>query len=206
MTPSHQFPTGAVLPVPRRLALLDWAARAGAYVVEDDYDSEYRYAARPIESLQGLDRGGRVIYVGTFSKVLFPALRLGYLVVPPGARGAFRAAKALADTGSVHARAARARRLHPRGTLRAARPPLAGTQRRAPAAALLEAVATQLGERASGAAPTPACTCCSGCAALPARDCPRSCALPRPGVGVYPATPHCLAPPRVPACCSATRR
>ena len=67
----------------RRLALLDWAQRAGAWIVEDDYDSEFRYAGRPLAALQGLDRGQRVLYVGTFSKVLFPALRLGYLVAPP---------------------------------------------------------------------------------------------------------------------------
>ncbi len=101
VTPSHQFPLGVVMSVARRLALLDWAARVGAYVVEDDYDSEYRYVGRPIESLQGLDRTGRVLYVGTFSKVLFPALRLGYLVLPPPLVGAFRTAKALADTGSA---------------------------------------------------------------------------------------------------------
>jgi GntR family transcriptional regulator/MocR family aminotransferase len=100
VTPSHQFPTGVVMTLPRRLALLAWAERAGAWVVEDDYDSEYRYGGRPIESLQGLDRAGRVIYLGTFSKVLFPALRLGYLVLPPELVGPCTTAKALADTGS----------------------------------------------------------------------------------------------------------
>lgn len=69
--------------LPRRLALLDWAREAGAWVIEDDYDSEFRYVGKPLTALQGLDASGRVIYVGTFSKVLFPALRLGYLVVPP---------------------------------------------------------------------------------------------------------------------------
>ena len=100
VTPSHQFPTGVVMTLPRRLALLAWAERAGAWVVEDDYDSEYRYGGRPVESLQGLDRAGRVIYVGTFSKVMFPALRLGYLVLPPRLVGPCTTAKALADTGS----------------------------------------------------------------------------------------------------------
>jgi GntR family transcriptional regulator/MocR family aminotransferase len=66
----------------RRLALLDWASQSGAWILEDDYDSEYRFSGRPLEALQGLDRDGRVIYIGTFSKVLFPALRLGYLVAP----------------------------------------------------------------------------------------------------------------------------
>ena len=70
------------LSLPRRLALLDWAARNGAWVIEDDYDGEYRYASRPLPALKSLDRDGRVIYSGTFSKVLFPSLRLAYLVVP----------------------------------------------------------------------------------------------------------------------------
>jgi GntR family transcriptional regulator / MocR family aminotransferase len=81
-TPSHQFPTGVTMSLPRRLALLDWAREAGAWVLEDDYDSEYRFTGRPLEALQGLDSAGRVLYIGTFSKVLFPALRLGYLVAP----------------------------------------------------------------------------------------------------------------------------
>jgi GntR family transcriptional regulator / MocR family aminotransferase len=100
VTPSHQFPTGTVMTLARRIALLAWAERASAFVLEDDYDSEYRYAGRPIESLQGLDRTGRVIYLGTFSKVLFPALRLGYLVLPEALVERFVAAKAVADTGS----------------------------------------------------------------------------------------------------------
>jgi GntR family transcriptional regulator/MocR family aminotransferase len=97
VTPSHQYPLGVTMSLARRLRLLEWAARAGAWVVEDDYDSEYRYAGRPLASLQGLDAAGRVIYLGTFSKVLFPALRLGYLVVPPDLVDAFVAARALAD-------------------------------------------------------------------------------------------------------------
>ena len=96
VTPSHQYPLGVVMSLSRRLALLKWAEQAGAWVVEDDYDSEFRYRARPLAALQGLDRHGRVIYVGTFSKVLFPSLRLGYLVVPPDLVEPFVAA-------SVHA-------------------------------------------------------------------------------------------------------
>jgi GntR family transcriptional regulator/MocR family aminotransferase len=81
-TPSHQFPLGMTLSLSRRLALLEWAARAGAWIVEDDYDSEYRYGGRPIAAMQGLDAGGRVIYLGTFSKTMLPALRVGYVIVP----------------------------------------------------------------------------------------------------------------------------
>ncbi|MBO0721712.1 MAG: PLP-dependent aminotransferase family protein, partial [Blastocatellia bacterium] len=83
VTPSHQFPTGAVLSLPRRLELIAWAAEAGALIIEDDYDSEFRYGSRPIAALQGLDENEIVIYAGTFSKILFPSLRIGYLVVPP---------------------------------------------------------------------------------------------------------------------------
>lgn len=97
VTPSHQYPTGTTMSLGRRLELLAWAEEAGGWVVEDDYDSEYRYTGRPLEALQGLDREGRVVYVGTFSKVLFPALRLGYLVVPPGLVNAFVAARELVD-------------------------------------------------------------------------------------------------------------
>ncbi len=82
VTPAHQFPLGVAMSLPRRLALLEWAATSGALVFEDDYDSEYRYAGRPLPALQGLDRHGQVLFAGSFSKVLFPALRLGYLVVP----------------------------------------------------------------------------------------------------------------------------
>ncbi len=83
VTPSHQFPLGATMSMERRLALLEWARNRNGWILEDDYDSEYRYTGRPLPSLQGLDDAGRVLYLGTFSKVLFPSLRLGYLVVPP---------------------------------------------------------------------------------------------------------------------------
>lgn len=101
VTPSHQFPTGVVLPVARRLELLNWASRVGAFVVEDDYDSEYRFDGPPLQALAGLDREGRVIYVGTFSKILFPALRLGYLVLPESLVEPIAAAKAIGDTGTA---------------------------------------------------------------------------------------------------------
>ena len=83
VTPSHQFPLGYTMSLLRRLQLLQWAEEAGSWIVEDDYDSEFRYSGRPLAALQGLDTNARVIYVGTLSKVLFPALRLGYLILPP---------------------------------------------------------------------------------------------------------------------------
>ena len=84
VTPSHQFPLGVTMPVERRSRLLRWAAqREGRYVLEDDYDSEFRYASRPIPALQGLDAGGRVIYLGTFSRSIAPAIRVAYLILPP---------------------------------------------------------------------------------------------------------------------------
>ena len=82
VTPSHQFPLGTVMSLARRLELLEWANQNSAWIIEDDYDSEFRYDGKPLMALQGLDNQNRVIYVGTFSKVLFPSLRLGYLVVP----------------------------------------------------------------------------------------------------------------------------
>lgn len=82
VTPSHQYPLGVMMTASRRLRLLDWAWQSGAWIIEDDYDSEYRYEGPPVAALQGLDRDARVIYVGTFSKVLFPALRIGYMVLP----------------------------------------------------------------------------------------------------------------------------
>lgn len=97
VTPSHQFPLGGTLPIARRQALLRWAARQRAWVVEDDYDGEFRYGQRPIDALQAIDTEGRVIYVGTFSKALSPQLRLGYLVLPPALVPAFCQAKRLTD-------------------------------------------------------------------------------------------------------------
>lgn len=100
VTPSHQFPLGVPMSLSRRMALLDWAQRRGAAVIEDDYDSELRFAGRPLEPLQSLDRGGLVFYVGSLSKVLLPALRLGYLVAPPALCPALRMARKLADASS----------------------------------------------------------------------------------------------------------
>lgn len=95
VTPTRQFPTGAVLPLERRQELLAWAARRGAVVVEDEFDSEFRHAGRPIEPLQVLDPGGRVVYIGTFSKTMFSDLRLGYVVLPKWLREPFQKARSL---------------------------------------------------------------------------------------------------------------
>ena len=97
VTPSHQFPLGHVMSLPRRLALLRWAERTDAAIIEDDYDTEFRFGGRPIEPLQSLDAGGRVLYCGSFSKTLLPSLRLGFLVAPASLRAALRAAKYVAD-------------------------------------------------------------------------------------------------------------
>jgi GntR family transcriptional regulator/MocR family aminotransferase len=83
VSPSHQYPLGSTMSASRRIQLLNWAQSAGSWIVEDDYDSEFRYESLPIASLHGLDSNARVIYIGTFSKVLFPSLRLGYMVIPP---------------------------------------------------------------------------------------------------------------------------
>jgi GntR family transcriptional regulator/MocR family aminotransferase len=97
VTPSHQFPLGMAMSLSRRIALLEWARRTGAVIVEDDYDSDFRYEGRSIEALRALDQHGLVAYIGTFSKAMFTDLRIGYLLSPPGIRTAVRQAKHLAD-------------------------------------------------------------------------------------------------------------
>jgi GntR family transcriptional regulator/MocR family aminotransferase len=95
VTPGHQFPLGTTMSLARRLELLEWARKSGAVIFEDDYDGEYRYSGRPIPALQGLDDSGLVLYAGSFSKVLFPALRLGYVVIPPALLHHFEAIQSL---------------------------------------------------------------------------------------------------------------
>ena len=99
VSPSHQYPLGATMSASRRLQLLDWAQNYGSWIIEDDYDSEYRYESMPIPSLQGMDNNARVIYIGTFSKVLFPSLRLGYLVIPTDLVERFLAVRIPMDIG-----------------------------------------------------------------------------------------------------------
>jgi GntR family transcriptional regulator/MocR family aminotransferase len=148
VTPSHQYPSGAIMSLARRLALLSWAEATDAYVLEDDYDSEYRYEGRPVEAVQGLDRHGRVIYVGTFSKVLFPALRLGYMVLPRPLVQPILAAKWLTDrhTSTLEQEMLTdfIREGHFERHLRRSR-----TRNAALRAALLEALHTHLGSRIS---------------------------------------------------------
>jgi GntR family transcriptional regulator/MocR family aminotransferase len=195
VTPSHQFPTGGVLSLPRRLALLSWARRTGSWVLEDDYDAEFRYDLPPVEAVQALDDEGRVIYAGTFSKVLFPSLRLGYLVLPDALVGAFRTAKWLVDRhsptleqealatfiaeGSYDRHLRRMRRIH-------------GRRR----AALLEALADHLGERVRvvGAnAGVHVLVWLEGMEAARADDV--AAAARRRGVGAYPVTPYYVGRP-----------
>jgi GntR family transcriptional regulator/MocR family aminotransferase len=97
ITPSHQFPLGHTMSASRRLQLLDWAQSTGSWIIEDDYDSEYRYESLPVAAVQGIDADSRVIYIGTFSKVLFPSLRLGYIVIPPDLVDRFLAFRRVTD-------------------------------------------------------------------------------------------------------------
>jgi GntR family transcriptional regulator / MocR family aminotransferase len=110
VTPSHQFPIGTPMSLQRRTALLAWAAKRNAVIIEDDYDSEFRFGGRPLDPLQNMDRGGRVIYVGSFSKVMLPTLRLGFLIAPASLQAALRTAKQLTDwRGELPIQAALAR-------------------------------------------------------------------------------------------------
>jgi GntR family transcriptional regulator/MocR family aminotransferase len=99
VTPSHQFPSGAVMSIERRMALLDHADRHGTWIIEDDYDGEFRFAGPPLPALRSLDTSGRVLYIGSFSKVMFPALRLGYIVCPRSLADDLARAKLLHDVG-----------------------------------------------------------------------------------------------------------
>lgn len=196
VTPSHQFPTGGVLPLARRIALLEWARSRDVWLFEDDYDGEFRFTGHPLESLQSLDRHGRVLYSGTASKVLFPALRIGWLVVPPPLLEVFRSALALSDTGTATieqlAFADLIREGHLERHVRRMRARLAARR-----AALLDAVEQELGERATVLGESAGLHVLLRLRALPARDLPRLRAGCRErGVGVYPAAHFYARPPR----------
>ena len=194
-TPSHQFPTGAILPLDRRAALLAWAERSNAFILEDDYDSEFRYDGRPIECLQGLDRSGRVLYTGSVSKLLFPSLRIGWLVLPTPLVRAFETAKVLADTGTATLEQLALASLVDEGGLErhVRRMRVRNGERRA---ALLEALASELGDdaRVGGAnAGLHVLLELPQVAAEQAGALRRRCEAR--SVGLYPAAPYYLDPP-----------
>jgi GntR family transcriptional regulator/MocR family aminotransferase len=196
VTPSHQFPSGGVLPLARRLVLLDWARARDAWIFEDDYDGEFRFTGHPLESLQSLDRYGRVLYAGTASKVLFPALRIGWLVVPPSLLEPFRSALALSDTGTATieqlAFADLIREGHLERHVRRMRVKLAARR-----AALLDTVERVLGDRASVLGESAGLHVLLRLHAVPSRDVTRLRAACRErGVGVYPAAHFYATPPR----------
>jgi GntR family transcriptional regulator/MocR family aminotransferase len=196
VTPSHQYPTGVVMPLARRLQLLDWATRCKAFIVEDDYDSEYRYEGRPIQALAGLDTIGRVIYVGTFSKLMFPALRLGYLVLPESLVEPIAAAKAIADTGTGSILQLALADFIEQGHFE--RHMHRTTKRnRMLRTTLLDAIAQQFGDRAeiSGAnAGLHVLAWIRGRDGRPLRSVTEKAR--QVGVGIYPVAPYYLTPPR----------
>ncbi|MFN2427211.1 MAG: PLP-dependent aminotransferase family protein [Candidatus Binatia bacterium] len=195
VTPSHQYPMGSVLSLPRRLALLDWAARRDACVLEDDYDGEFRFDGKPIECLQSLDRSGRVIYAGTASKLLFPALRIGWLVAPPALAPYFLNAKALADTGTPSLEQLALADFITEGHLErhARRARIRTAARRA---ALLDVVAAELGDRVKVLGASAGLHVLMQIPGLGAREvAPLRRACRELGVGVYPAAPFYARPP-----------
>jgi GntR family transcriptional regulator/MocR family aminotransferase len=195
VTPSHQYPAGSVLSLPRRLALLDWAADSSAYVLEDDYDGEFRFDAKPLACLQALDRTGRVIYTGTASKLLFPALRIGWLVTPPALTPHFLDTKALADTGTPTLEQLALADFIAGGHLErhARRARIRTAARRA---VLLDTVESELGTRARIRGASAGLHVLLELPAVRARDVSRlRTACRQHGVGVYPATPFYAKPP-----------
>jgi GntR family transcriptional regulator/MocR family aminotransferase len=195
VTPSHQYPAGGVLPLPRRLALLEWARSRSAWILEDDYDGEFRFEGRPIECLQALDRHGRVLYAGTASKCLFPALRIGWLVAPASLAGPLRSAKALADTGTATLEQLAFADFIAEGHLErhVRRSRLRHAARRR---ALVEALDQELGPRARVLGASAGLHVLVRLDELPARDVRRLREACRErGVGVYPAAPFYARPP-----------
>ena len=195
VTPSHQYPAGGVLSLPRRLELLEWARSRRAYVLEDDYDGEFRFEGRPLECLQALDRHGRVLYAGTSSKILFPSLRIGWLVVPPALLSTFQAAHALADTGTASleqlAFADFIAQGHLERHVRRIRMKHAARRR-----VLLSALEHELGERARVLGVSAGVHVLLRVDELSGRDVSRlRTACRTRGVGVYPAAPFYARPP-----------
>jgi GntR family transcriptional regulator/MocR family aminotransferase len=197
VTPSHQFPTGALLPLSRRMELLDWASDRRAWLIEDDYDGEFRYGGRPLAALKSLDRDGRVIYIGSFSKALFPALRLGYMVLPPVLRDAFVAAKWLEDRGcNALEQAALAGLMANGGFERHLR--RAAIALRARRAAMLAGLARHAGDRVEVVDSNAGMHLTAWLTRANHGDCERLVAHARSrGLGLYTVAPYCLkAPPR----------
>jgi GntR family transcriptional regulator/MocR family aminotransferase len=197
VTPAHQFPGGAVLTPARRMMILDWAQRQCAWVIEDDYDSEFRYDSQPVPALKSLDRADRVIHIGTLSKALFPALRLGFMVLPLVLRDAFLGAKWLSDRGNPAIEQLALARLIQSGRfealLRLAKRQL-DTRRRALIAALQQHCAGALQWRISGS--EAGMHLCIWFDALPAAHTESVIAAAYAvGVGVYPISPYYAKPP-----------
>ncbi len=196
VTPSHQFPTGAVLSAPRRRELLRWAHAVGAYVIEDDYDGELRYDIRPIQAIKGGDVEDRVVYVGTLSKVLFPSMRLGYVVSPRTLVESFVRAKHVCDRQTpmllqMSLADFLSRGHFDRHLLRARR--LCGQRR----AALLEAVARHLGARVGVEGANAGIHVMMWVKGRSARDVPRMIERAvEAGVGIYPIAPYFVRPPK----------
>ncbi|WP_439112385.1 PLP-dependent aminotransferase family protein [Hydrogenophaga sp.] len=194
LTPSHQYPTGAVMSLPRRHQLLATARAHGAWVLEDDYDSEYRFSGPPISSLEGLDTDGRVLYMGTFSKVLYPGIKLGYLVVPKPQVAAFKQAHYdLNRPGQMPLQAALAEFIemgHFSSTLRRSRQSYAERRH-----CLLQALAPVLNEHSEGPRITGAEQGLHLCLRLPNHVNDRALAqrLAQQGITVRPLSAYCLA-------------
>lgn len=196
VTPSHHFPAGGVLSLPRRFALLEWARKREAYVLEDDYDGEFRFEGRPLECLQALDRHGRVIYVGTASKLLFPALRIGWVVAPRALAQPLRDAKALADTGTATLEQLAFADFIAEGHLErhVRRSRVRHARRRA---ALIAAVEHEFGGRAQVLGPSAGVHVLLRLPELASRDVRELReACRRRGVAVYPAAPFYARPPK----------
>ncbi len=195
---STTFPTGALLPLARRVELLDWAAAQRAWLIEDDYDGEFRYGGRPLAALKSLDRDGRVIYIGSFSKALFPALRLGYMVLPAALRDAFVAAKWLEDRGNNSLeQAALAHLMSSGGFERHLR--RAALALRARRAAMLNGLAKHAGDTVEVVDSNAGMHLTAWLTRANHGDCERLVAHARErGLGLYTVAPYCMKPPARP--------